>query len=262
MSSALSLVSLNIEGSKHLDLVLPFLRAREPDVVCLQELLSPDIPRFEQELGTSCFYSEMMNLPAQHPLSGRQEPVMMGVGIFSRFPVTRSVRHYYRRGGHDHFLFDETSTATMHNTQSYVFAVIETDKDKGRYRIGTMHGTWVPDGQPDDFQRADTKALLEALEQEGEIVLCGDFNMPRRLSGQGGEMFGLLVARYKDNIPARYETSIDVNLHRAGKERTHELSERMVDGLFTTPDYQAFEVELVRGVSDHYAVVARIGKRQ
>ena len=261
MSSALSLISLNIEGSKHLDLVLPFLRAREPDVVCLQELLSPDIPRFEQELGTSCFYSEMMNLPAHHPLSGRQKPVMMGVGIFSRFPVTRSVRHYYHRGGHDAFLFDETSTATKHKTQSCVLAVVEMEKDKGRYRIGTTHGTWIPDGQPDDFQRADTKALLEVLEQEGEIILCGDFNMPRGLSGQSGEMFGLLAARYKDNIPARYETSIDVNLHRRGKEHAHELSERMVDGLFTTPAYEASNVELVPGVSDHFAIVASVTTR-
>jgi|GEM_PF-5115909 hypothetical protein len=32
-------VSLNIERSKHLDLVIPFLQAQNADVVCLQELM-------------------------------------------------------------------------------------------------------------------------------------------------------------------------------------------------------------------------------
>jgi hypothetical protein len=36
----------------------------------------------------------------------------------------------------------------------------------------------------------------------------------------------------------------------------------MVDGLFTTPAYEAQDVKLVDGVSDHMAVVAPITKNR
>jgi len=51
VSPGLKLVSLNIEGSKHLDLVLSFLEREAPDVVCVQELFESDAPLFESRLG-------------------------------------------------------------------------------------------------------------------------------------------------------------------------------------------------------------------
>ncbi len=87
------------------------------------------------------------------------------------------------------------------------------------------------------------------LDAEEGFVLCGDFNAPR-----GGEIFSELAARYRDNIPAQYTTSIDASLHRAGDLQL------MVDGIFTTPEYQASSVLLHSGVSDHYAVTADITK--
>lgn len=91
--------------------------------------------------------------------------------------------------------------------------------------------------------------LLETLGSFPELILAGDFNAPR-----GGEVFGTIAARYKDNIPPEYKTSIDGGLHRAGK------LEYMVDGLFTTPQYIASKVRLIDGVSDHMAIVAEINR--
>jgi hypothetical protein len=81
------------------------------------------------------------------------------------------------------------------------------------------------------------------------MALFGDFNAPR-----GKEIFSIFTEKLKDNIPLNYETSLDENLHRAGK-LTY-----MVDGCFTTPEYVASDVELRFGVSDHAAVLATITK--
>jgi hypothetical protein len=51
-------------------------------------------------------------------------------------------------------------------------------------------------------------------------------------------------------------TSIDPKLHRAG------ALQLMVDGLFTTPGYEASDVMLHTGVSDHCAITARIAPSQ
>ena len=61
-----------------------------------------------------------------------------------------------------------------------------------------------------------------------------------------------------DNIPSSYRTSIDVPRHRLRETKANELSQNMVDGLFTTPAYSAHDVFLVDGVSDHMAIVAQL----
>lgn len=250
MSAPLSLVSINIEGSKHLDLAEPFLRKRRPDVCCIQELARTDIARFENALGTSCFFVPMLLRPFPEGLSEQ------GIGIFSRVPSTATDFQHYAGSFDGTTPFDITTQATKHRTERYVLVRTAAEKDGVRYRIGTTHFTWTPDGQPDDFQREDMRALFSVLDEEKEgVILCGDFNAPR-----GGEIFAMLAARYADTIPPEYETSIDVSLHRDGKTRP-ELLHRMVDGLFTTPEYEVFDVGLVSGVSDHMAIVADVTKR-
>jgi endonuclease/exonuclease/phosphatase family metal-dependent hydrolase len=123
----------------------------------------------------------------------------------------------------------------------------EIEKEGETFRVATTHFTWTPDGSADDYQRADVKKLLAILGGMGEFVLTGDFNAPR-----GGEIFGTLAEKYKDNVPSHYTTSIDGALHRAGP------LELMVDGIFSTPGYAVSDVELVAGVSDHKAIVATV----
>ena len=84
---------------------------------------------------------------------------------------------------------------------------------------------------------------------QSSFVLTGDFNAPR-----GGEIFAELASRYKDNIPNHYQSSLDPDLHRVKNLKL------MVDGLFSTPDYNLGEVRLINGVSDHLAVAAKVSK--
>ena len=104
-------------------------------------------------------------------------------------------------------------------------------------------------GESTAFQLEDVENMLALVKGLGEIVLVGDFNAPR-----GGETFSRIAKHYKDNIPAKYATSIDQHLHKV------KGLQYMVDGLFTTPAYSASDVKLVDGVSDHMAIVANMHK--
>lgn len=250
---ALSLVSVNIEGPKHLEKVSAFLQKQKPDVVCLQELLEPDIPRFEDMLGIPCSYAPMLQVPENDRLSNGGKSAMMGIGFFSRTPVRGVRTHYYHRGPHETEIFNDWSVETKRSTQSCVFLVGDIEHEEAQFRIGTTHFTWTPDGQADDYQREDIDKLLEILTKESPLVFCGDFNAPR-----GGEIFSRLASTYKDNIPASYATSLDISIHRNGKIDAERLSRYMVEGLFSTPEYQVKNAKLSFGVSDHAAITADI----
>ncbi len=240
MSVSLRLVSLNVERSRHIDLVLPFLRSQSSDVVCLQELLEADVPTISEALGATCDFIPM----ARH--IGEESPQIFGVGIFSKLPVRdRGVLFY--RGDPARIPELDQSDEKTYNNKNFPLVWCDVEKEGALFRIATTHFTWTPDGQADDDQRRDMKELLRILESKGEFVLCGDFNAPR-----GGEIFGMLAQKYTDNIPLRYTTSIDGTLHRDGHIPV------MVDGLFSTPGYAVSDVELIPGISDHYALIATV----
>lgn len=247
---SLKLVSLNIEQSKHLELVEPFLSAQEADIVCLQELIAADGERLQKASGLAYHaFEPMVMIPAE-------SDTPMGLGIFSRAPFVSTSAHYY--AGAQGVLKDsvQEDSSTYNNLNRFAF-MADVEKEGHLFRIATTHFRWTPDGKPDGAQREDIKNLLQVLEGLGEFVLAGDFNAPR-----GGEIFGMLAARYKDNIPPHYKTSLDISLHRAGKTKPEELEDKMVDGLFSTSGYSVSDVELVPGVSDHCAIVANISPSQ
>ena len=242
----IKLVSLNIELAKHLDLVRAFLEKEKPDIACLQEVHEADLQEFAKEFGMEAVFGQMSSIGRVEYTKPPFEP--HGVGILSALPI-QSVQLSYYRGDEEtarKHVFDGTSRDDPHP-----FLYVNAKKENESFVVGTTHFTWTPNGTPDDLQRRDMKSLLGILQDIPELVLCGDFNAPR-----GGEIFDALAQRYKDNIPLKYHTSIDVNLHRDGaKMRGRSL---MVDGLFTTPVFQCSNVRLVGGVSDHFAVVAEV----
>ena len=232
---ALKLISLNIEGRNHLDLVIPFLQTAAPDVVCLMELYEMDLERFRSALGAEIFFV---------PMNTREHGVF-GVGILSKFPLTQTEAARYG-GAHELQEFDNRNAEAAHATTRFSLISAEVEKEGELFRICTTHFPVTKEAQATDFQREDMRALLALLKEKEEFVVCGDFNAPR-----GDEIFGMLTQHYRDNVPARYTSSIDGRLHRAGP------LPYMVDGFFTTPRYTA-SVEMVCGVSDHCALVGEV----
>lgn len=238
----LRVISLNIEFDRHLDRVLPFLKAEKWDVLLVNELLATDVPKFEEVLSEDCFFVPMMRFQRPYGM------IPFGHGIFSRVPVVSHDEQYAGPLG-EIVDFIEGSSEDRFKTQKNFLIIVEANKNGEVYNLGFTHFPWTPDGEADNIQRVCAKKLLEIVEREGEMTLFGDFNAPR-----GKEIFGMFTEKLKDNIPAYYETSVDENLHRAGKLMY------MVDGCFTTPGYAASEVELRFGLSDHAAVLATIAK--
>lgn len=250
---SLKLVSINIERSMHLDLVGSFLAESDADVVCVQELMEADAPVLARAMGNAQYIYEPMGRR-----TGEGDVGIMGVGIFSKIPVLSSDAAYYV-GERGRMLDSDSDNAATFNSFNRMVLHADVQQAGTQYRIATTHFTWTPNGLPTDEQRSDMDALKRALGTLGEFVLCGDFNAPR-----GGEIFAELSKNYRDNVPLQYVWSLDLSIHRAGSGSLQEHAKQaglegfMVDGLFTTPHYEATSVALVGGVSDHMAITADI----
>jgi endonuclease/exonuclease/phosphatase family metal-dependent hydrolase len=234
-NTPLSLVSLNIESSRHLDLVIPFLIDRQPDVACLQEVMAADLPRLTAETGMQAAFASMRYITGQ---DGPDAP-QLGVAILSKHRPDSSDYSYYGN-------FHDTDYYRANPDKRHTHTVLLKARF-GPYTIATTHFTWTPDGEASKEQRMNLERLICSLGPDREFVLCGDFNAPR-----GKEIFAGLAERFTDNIPADVISSIDGNLHRAGPLPL------MVDGLFSTPGYSVSDVRVLNGVSDHCAILGTL----
>ena len=244
----MKLVSLNIERDRHLkSRVVPFFERVGPDVICLQEIFEVDFKDLRARFGGG-IYASMTKKPSVRPDRGGTA-LPWGVGILSRAPMRAAYARYYYGNSDDEILEFERMPDGNIKQETVKKALLWASISVGGelFTIGTTHFTWTPDGNADGDQRRDADALLAALKKIPDIVWCGDLNAPR-----GREIFTKFAAEYRDHIPAQYTTSIDAKFHR---KRGLEL---MVDGLFSTPQYDVSDVKLVSGLSDHCAVQATV----
>ncbi len=241
---SLSLVTLNIERDTHLDKVVPFLRERMPDVVCLQEVYEEDAARIASELEAKHHFSTRLRTTVDGVI--RKE----GTVIMSRVPVRSFDTIWYAGLTTEEPPIDPDSWIRFQfHTQRFVIVTAAVEKDGDTFHIATTHFPRSEDGEADNIQRDSLKMFLEKAASCGEMVLCGDFNAPR-----GKEIFSAIAEAYMDNVPHEYTTSIDGEFHRAGPLPL------MVDGVFSTPGYRVSQVEMVCGLSDHCALTALIDK--
>ena len=235
-TNTIKLININIEMNRHLDTVSAFLEREKPDVVCLQELVQRDVPRFEKLLGMKGGFAPMATL--DYPgFDAEVKGLPYGTGMFSRFSDVYTTDYYSGNA--------DSLPSGLTGGEGNKTLIRSTFAAHGKtYTVGATHFTWTPDGEANDAQRQYMTAFLAVLKNLPDSVFCGDFNAPR-----GGEMWTRMAAEFTDNIPSSYDSSLDPKLHRVGHLR------RMVDGIFSTPEYKVTEVTLVEGISDHKAVV-------
>ncbi|HEY7086012.1 MAG TPA: endonuclease/exonuclease/phosphatase family protein [Hyphomicrobiaceae bacterium] len=240
----LVLACINIERSKHLSRVVPFLRRHAADVTCLQEVVADDVDL----LGELAGYPHRFFIPmCRFPDPGGARAI--GLAILSQRPFASSEVIGYAGGGTGRDVLDRSSEEARFRTNRYSVGLVAIDCNGLSFTIATTHFPWSDHARTLDFQRTACDRLLELLDDRS-LILCGDFNAPR-----GKEIFGRLAARWTDHVPATHTTSLDPVLHRAGSLQL------MVDGVFSTPDYDVSGVTLHQGVSDHCAITAQISKR-
>jgi endonuclease/exonuclease/phosphatase family metal-dependent hydrolase len=248
MVEQLSLITVNIEAHKHLDLVIPFLQKENPDVICLQEVFKEDIPAFEHSLQRPAFFVPMSRIlkTNRYGLAPMGE---WGVAILTALPIVeKNTLKYFQYKENE--LTPEFLDGTP-NSQDRICLVVKVNKNGEEFTVITTHFTWTGDGHANDEQRRDLKEMLSQLSAYDEFVLCGDFNAPR-----GRETFDALAHKYIDHIPTDVTTTIDGSLHYAGNLQI------VVDGMFSTPHYEFDSVEVLSGVSDHRPVKAVFHKKK
>lgn len=241
------ILSLNIEGDKHFDTVIPYLQEVKPDIICLQEVFAADVERFVAATGYQATYAPLVsyNQPNRYDISPRGK-----WGVLTLTPVApiNSAKVYYH-GQADRipeFVDGQPNSAN----RAFVWVEVELPGHPSLQVVNT-HFTWSPNGEANDEQRLDLAEMLSQLENYDEFILCGDFNAPR-----GKEIFAQLASRYTDNLPPEVTTTIDGQFHYAGQ------LEIVVDGFFTTPRYQVESLQVRAGLSDHQGLLAQVSKTE
>lgn len=239
----LKLVSVNIEGQKHLKEIRRFLRAEKPDVVAMMEVfedtlssLAEDYPYVEFAPG----YLADQN--GSELIAGRRK---WGEVLMSRYPLEKVQKIYLGNYGVNHL------PVRGEDTHAPVLIVAEIIVHQEKYRVGTVHGTWTARGSVTERQQKEMGKMIQVLRGQ-EIVVAGDFNVSR-----GNEIYRQLSTCYRDNVPTNVETTIDPKLHYANKEQAGRLR-LVVDYVWSTPRYRVKNVRVVSGVSDHCALVCTI----
>ena len=241
---AIKLLTLNIEGDRHLDRVQKVIATHLPDIVCLQEVLEKDCPALAAVGGCEVKYAVSTLMPAKER-SGEARPRSWGLAILTRVPVHRQIVVYYADDPRIR-LFREP------NDPRRVVIMTEFEHDGQPYRIGVTHFTWSVGGDITAEQCADFARLKRVLQPYPDYVLCGDFNAPR-----GREMFSKFTDELGliDNLPAHVTTTIDAQFHHAG------ALELAVDNIFSTPEYRVKDVRVLDGISDHKGILAMIERQ-
>ena len=239
-----------MEGVLHISKVQALLGRESPDVVCLQE--APE--SFQADLAHRGYESTFapMTIRTQQDKQFRE-----GLITATRLPADCSIEYYH---GSSTTIVPHDYQARLETVAHPLLAATMAHKSQP-LRIVNIHMIVTPNGLSTDYQTVGMRRLLELLEPFPPHVLCGDFNMPRGFN----ELYETVTNRYVDAVPRRYTSSLDKSLHRLGNspDLTEPLFESyMVDYIFTQPPYQAHDVRLEFGVSDHAAVIGEIAITQ
>lgn len=268
MSKKIKLISLNIEKDKHLSVILDFLKEEQADIICLQEIFEDTLGLFKNTLEMDYIYDHQATF-----ISSDKTTRSQGVAIFSHFPIIKHLLIPYTKINEkndtfefsaDHHPENDKDRTRVNDQYNRKLLVADIEIGGNLWKISTTHFTWgyygyvnkesgkfIWDIDQETVQQQidDANNLLKVFETLGGFIFCADTNTPR-----GEKVFGMFANMLKDNIPLEYKTSIDGNLHRAGHLPL------MVDGIFTTKEYNTENVTLKAGVSDHMAVICTVSK--
>jgi endonuclease/exonuclease/phosphatase family metal-dependent hydrolase len=247
---ALKLISLNIEGKRHLSTVVPFLARGQADVVCLQEVFEADLIQLKGGLYPYHLFlptwrtNQHFNLKIKESYSPGNK--LFGIAILSRLPLDQKLAVNLDSN------LPATPETTGPGTWNPGLIVAKTSKDGHEYTIANTHFTWTKYGQSDQRQHLHLKTLLKLLVPYPKLAFFGDFNAPR-----SGEIYQALDKQFTDHTPKNITTTLDPNLHYANREDPGKLK-LVVDYLFTKGDLTVSQVEVLDGLSDHCAIVAEL----
>jgi len=245
---AVKIISLNIEGDKHLPEVIGLINRERPEVVCLQEIFEEDFNILIKRFGMKGIFSPtvFIDKPGQ---PGFGKAGIFGVAMMGKLPGKFGSEYYFKRRGGELPRYQGWPNAG-HRTLVWQKIKGKGKREEGRgLVVAATHFTWSKGGQVTSRQRREMRSLLGLLDKIKPDILCGDFNTAR-----GGELWVQLLERFTDNIPPEVDNTLDPVLHYAKGYKI------VVDGFFTAAEskVRVESLKLVGGVSDHLAVAAEV----
>jgi endonuclease/exonuclease/phosphatase family metal-dependent hydrolase len=241
----MKIFSLNIEGDKHLESIFTYLKDKNMDVVCFQEVFKIDQSLIEEKLQMTSFFVPL-SIIGQNSF-GLSPKGKSGLLMLTKRPEIAFSYQYYTK--HSKGIPNLIGHQPNSGDRALLWAKIKLNHQE--IIVSTTHFTWSPDGETTDEQRESLLKLLAITQNFNRpFILCGDFNAPR-----GREIFDLLASQLTDHIPPDVKTTIDGKFHRAGGLKL------VVDGFFSSKQFsdQVSSVKLIDNLSDHLAVEAQIG---
>ncbi len=241
----ITLLSLNVEGARHPDTVFSFIDQHKAAIICLYEAPTAFIKELTNR-GYFTAFAPMCNDAVVSPGD------TVGVLVATRSLHTVITHYYESRDGQ----LQKQNRLDSH-TKSYPCISVTITDNGHNYTFAATHLYDTDDGHETVEQTTNVTKLLSHLDTLQPHILCGDMNMPRGYNTN----YERLTERYKDEIPAIYTSSLDRELHRAGKATDLNapiFDIYMVDYIFSQSPYQVSDVQLHFGVSDHAAVTATV----
>jgi exonuclease III len=237
----IKIISLNIEGDKHLAEVIGLIDKERPEAVCLQEIFEEDFNLLTKRFGMGGIFAPtvFIDKPGK-PGFGKKG--VFGIAMMGKLAGKFGSAYYFKRRTQELPKYGGKPNA---GHRALVWQGIE-----GRRKIASTHFTWSKGGQTTEKQRRELNRLIKLLVNRVKPdILCGDFNAPR-----GAEIWSKLAEKFIDNIPPEVKTTLDPKLHYANGV------ELVVDGFFTDPKskIKIDRLRLIGGVSDHLAIAAEL----
>lgn len=242
----MKLLTLNIEGHKHLDLVKGLLAEEQPEIICLQEVFASDLPALMEVLQPKSQFASVFS-PNAKVLKNNDyhiEPMGdWGIVLIANRKLLESGENAF----HQLFYVGEAQVVpefTGPSSPRRSLLVAQISLGNQNFVVATTHFTWTPNGQASPQQHRDIKQLKLHLKNFNRYILCGDFNAPR-----GGEIYAQMTEGLVDHTPKEVVTTLDQQFHYAG------MLNLVVDGVLSTPDISSIKTRVIDGVSDHKAIV-------
>lgn len=236
----LNLFSLNIEADLHLDNVRDYLAAKMPDVIFLQEVYKIHAEELAAQFGYHLSFAPHVDFNIyEHifkPLGEwgiatltKLKPVNVNIDYYSKHPVV--IPHEFMK--------------TLKHPRALLVSELELGGKS--YFFANTHFTWALTTDADIAQYPDYLRLQKLLDNLPSFVLAGDLNTNR-----GSKVYRELARRYIDQLPSSVESTLDPILFRKPELKL------VVDHLFSTPDYQVKNVQVITGLSDHCGISCQI----
>jgi len=260
----ISCLHVNIERSKHINLIDRLLSEKRPEIICLSEVIDTDLEKFAKDhdyhyaFGSEISYANGSN---------------QGVAILSKHNIIET----------NMLRYDENNTTTppvisfieRHDTKDRpefrfhyhsVLLVATINKDDQQLTIATAHfpiadhSTYGDDHDEDhsldetedihdiNYVRGYFDRLMTLIRHlSSPLIFTSDLNNPR-----GEYMYDALAHELFDQVPQDITTTMDPKIHRVKNIQL------VVDTIMTSPDISCSNFEVIDGVSDHKALLAEL----